>query len=162
MTDSFPIKATIKSGGGYDAPWLTVDAANPDDLNAKVQGLLAADSVAAVIELANAFKAANNAAPLAPQGQEAQQAPAPQQAASPWGAPAAQPQQPVQQQAPQQQSYGGGGRGQAQLHPEGKQCHCGQVLEFKTTGNGKKKWQCGQWRWNGGNPNDHAVEWVNG
>lgn len=144
MTDVFPIKATFKSGQGYDAPWLTLDATDPADLNTKIQGLLQADSVAAVIELANAFKAANNAAPLAPQGQEAQppQQAAPQQQ-SPWGAPAAQQQAPQQQ---PQQNYGGGPQN-GTLHPTGQQCQaCGSVVQHKafTSKAGKdfKMWTC--------------------
>jgi hypothetical protein len=66
--------------------------------------------------------------------------------------------QPAQQAPPQQQ----GGRPQATLHPEGKQCQMdGKVLELKTTTNGKRKWQCPDWRWNNGNPNGHAMEWAN-
>lgn len=157
MTD-YALSITLKAGQGYDSPWIVVYGNAPDEVQGKLEAIANGGLIEATINAANALKAANNAAPLAPQGQEAQppQQAAPQQQ-SPWGAPA------VQQQAPQQQPQrGGGGGGHGQQHPEGKQCsQCSTVLEFKTTGNGKKKWQCPQWRWNNGNPNGHDVEWVN-
>lgn len=73
-----------------------------------------------------------------------------------WGA------QP--QATPQAAHVGGanfGGRPAAQLHPEGRACHCGKVLEYKTSSGGKGKWQCPDWRWNNGQPNNHAMEWQN-
>ena len=77
-------------------------------------------------------------------------------AAAPIVQPAGQPQQQVQQRQPQQQNpYGG------TPHPESKSCHCGKVLELKKTSTGKSKWQCPDWRWNNGNPNNHAMEWAN-
>lgn len=60
--------------------------------------------------------------------------------------------------APQQQAPS---NPNAQLHPAGKACHCGKVLEYKTSTGGKAKWQCPEWRWNGGNPNNHGMEWAN-
>lgn len=118
MTNELPLKATLKSGAGYDAPWLTVDGADPEDLAFKLSALVEANVPVALIEAANALKAANNAAPLATGGQD----PAPQQQQAPasngWG------NRPAQQQsAPAQQG--------ARLHPEGKACRCGNVLNFK-------------------------------
>lgn len=161
MSD-LPIKATLKSGTGYDAPWLTIDAADPNDLDFKLSALLEGSAVQKVIEVANLFKAANNAGPLlSGVAEPVAQAPAPQQPAA-WGSsnPAAQPQwsQPAQQAAPQQR----GPRPGAQLHPEGKTCDsCPNVLEYKKTQSGKAKWQCPDWRWNNGNPNNHTADWIN-
>lgn len=91
MSD-LPIKCTLKAGAGFDAPWLTVDAATPEDLEFKLQALANGSALAAVVEAANTLKAANNAAPLLQNGAEAQ-APAPVAAAPAqpqgWGAPAA-------------------------------------------------------------------------
>src|SRR5205085_1359676 len=141
MSD-LPIKATFKSGAGYDAPWLTIDAADPNDLSFKLDAVLAGDSLTKVIEVAELFKAANTLAPVvAPQDTPApaQQQPAgwnssPQQSQPQWSQP--------QQAAPQQQG-GPGNRPGAQLHPEGRTCEiCPNLLEFKKTQTGKPKWQC--------------------
>lgn len=169
MSDS-PIKATLKSGTGYDAPWLTVDADNPADLEQRLRGIIDSKVMETVAEAASLFQATTSAAPLTqPQApaQQQEQAPswaaqAPSQQAAPqqpqgWGAAA---QQVPQQAAPPQQ----GGRGQfaGPPHPEGKTCQCGQVLEFKTTGSGKGVYRCSQWRWQNGNPTpNHDQEWAN-
>lgn len=156
MSDAaFPLSVTLKGGRDFDAPWIVVYGHAPDEVQSKLEAIANGGLIEATINAANALKGANNAAPLLPPGdpaapqQPAQQAP--QQSA--WG------QQPQQQQAPQsgrqQNRYGG------ELHPEGKQCHCGKVLEKKKTQSGKAKWQCPDWRWNNGNPNDHAQEWIN-
>jgi len=137
MSD-LPIKATFKSGAGYDAPWLTIDANDPDDLTFKLDAILGGEALTKVIAVADLFKAANNAGAVT--------SPAPQQAApqqpTGWGQqPAQQPQwsQPQQQAAPVQQG--------ARLHPEGKTCNCGQVLQYKTVNrksDGKQFsfWEC--------------------
>jgi hypothetical protein len=158
MSDSnHALSVTLKGGEDFDSPWIVVYGNAPDEVAAKLEAVVNGGLIEATVIAANALKGANNAAPLLPQGQEAQQqAPAQPAQQQPWGQ-----QPPVQQQAPQQQ--GGGNRFGGQQHPEGKQCEvCSNVLELKTTGNGKKKWQCSQWRWNNGNPNNHTVEWVNG
>lgn len=152
-----PLKATIKGGQGYDAPWITVDATDPNDLAQKARGLVEhPDAIQAVVELANIFKGANNAAPLLPGGQDepVQQAPAPQQQApsNPWGGQPQQQQAAPQQAQPQQQNRFGGPQ-----HPEGKTCDiCPKVLEEKKTSSGKLVWRCPDWRWGNGNPNGHT------
>lgn len=151
MSDELPIKLTLKGGSEYDAPWITVDAANPEELQMKATALAGSGAIQAAVELANLFKAANHAAPLLDNHGLA--APDP----SPWSTPAQQPvvQQQPQAQPQQQNRYGG------TPHPESKACHCGKVLELKKTSTGKSKWQCPDWRWNNGNPNNHAMEWAN-
>lgn len=98
MSD-LPIKATLKAGNGFDAPWLTVDAATPEDLEFKLQALIEGSALAAVVEAANVLKAANNAAPLLQSGAEAQAPVAPAAPAQPqgWGAPTAAAPAPAQQ-----------------------------------------------------------------
>ena len=166
MSES-PIKATLKAGTGYDVPWLTIDATDPNDLEQKLRGIIESKVLETVAEAASLFQATQNAAPLtqpqapAQQGQPewsqapAQQAP-PQQQSGGWGA---------AQQQPQQQQYSGGG-GASKFggppHPEGKQCEsCGKVLEMKKTSTGKGTWRCPDWRWNSGVPNGHTSEWAN-
>ena len=155
MTEA-SLKATLKAGGGYDAPWLTVDADNPDDLEFKLQAIANGGVPQALIEAANVLKAANNVAPLLAGGEAAapqQAAPAPQN--NGWGQ--------AQQQAPQQQGGGGGNRFGGPPHPEGKACEfpgCGKVLEHKKTSSGKATWRCPDWRWNSGNPNGHTSEFA--
>jgi hypothetical protein len=155
-----PIKLTTKAGAGYDAPWLTVDALDPDELALKAKSLIEhPTALALAIELANTLKAVNSAAPIAaPEAASAapvQQAPPPQQA---WGqTPAAQQQNaaPQQNTPPQRNQYAG------QPHPEGKTCDiCPNVLEKKKSQGGKEKWQCPDWRWNNGSPNGHSMEWI--
>lgn len=148
MTNELPIKATFKSGGGYDAPWLTIDAADPGDLDFKLDAILNGEVLTKVISVAELFKAANTAAPLV--------APAPvQQAAAPAPAPWSQPQQqapaPVQQQG-------------SRLHPEGKTCGCGNVLNFKevtrrSDGKTFQFWECPARQ--GKNDTQHVSEFAN-
>lgn len=166
MSGEFSISATLKGGTGYDAPWVVIYANDPGELKAKLAGIAEQGVLQATVEAANLLKGANNAAPLLAGGEQAappQQAPAqpvqqaPQQSA--WGQQPVQ-QQPFQQQAPQGGFQQGGEFQKGQPHPQGTACHCGQVLVFSPTQNGKKKFQCPQWRWNNGNPNDHAQEWV--
>lgn len=153
-----PLKATLKSGTGYDAPWLTVDADNPTDLEQKLRGIIDSKVLETVAEAASLFQATNNVvggtAQPAQQQAPAQQA-APQQASNGWGA--------AQQQSAPPQQQGGGGRSQhgAQLHPEGKQCDvCGETLQYGMTRTNKGQWRCSQYRWNNGNPNNHTLEWA--
>lgn len=68
---------------------------------------------------------------------------------------------PQQQSAPQQNGGGGGYNNNAQTHPEGLACHCGEVLQFGKTRTNKGQWKCPQYRWNNGNPNEHRLEWAN-
>lgn len=123
MSD-LPIKATLKAGNGYDAPWLTVDAATPEDLEFKLQALANGSALAAVVEAANTLKAANNAAPLLQSGAEAQAPAAPAAPAQPqgWGA------------TPPQQQAAPTGKVNGAPHPEGKTCPaCGAGVVFKRT-----------------------------
>ena len=151
-----PLKATLKAGTGYDAPWLTVDGDNPDDLKNKLVYLAEAGTLQAVADAAAQLHAVYSVgtvtappppAPIQPEPQYQQQP------SASWG----QQQAPVQQ-APQQQR---GGRPGDRPHPEGKSCdQCGQVLVHKTTGSNKSVWRCPEWRWNNGNPNGHTQEWA--
>lgn len=153
MSDaSYPISATMKgrSDSKWDAPWVVVYGHSPQEVQAKLQGVVDSGLLSTLAEADNALKATTNAAPLVAQGQQAYAQPPAQPQQSPWGA------SPQGQQQPQQQNRNGG-----PPHPEGKACHCGNVLERKTTQNGKAKWQCPDWRWNNGNPNGHAMEWAN-
>lgn len=142
-----PITITLKAGTGYDAPWLVIRGFNPEDVELKLKSL---DGViAATHEATASFALGQIAAPAQ------QQAPPQQQKPRAWGANAGQ-----QQAAPQQRQ--GGNHPSAQLHPEGKTCAvCPNILEYKKTQSGKPKWQCPDWRWNNGNPNDHSQEWIN-
>lgn len=164
MTESSaPLRATLKAGGGYDVPWITVEANNPDDLEQKLRGIIDSKVLETVAEAASMFQATQNAAPLTQPQQAQQQAPAPQAAPqqqnSGWGAAA---QQPQQQAAPPQQQGGGRSQHGAQLHPDGTQCAvCGEVLQHAMTRTNKAQWKCPQYRWNNGNPNNHTLEWAN-
>lgn len=145
MSES-PIKATLKAGTGYDVPWLTIDATDPNDLEQKLRGIIESKVLETVAEAASLFQATQNAAPLtqpqapAQQGEQPAWSQAPAQQAAPqqsggWGA---------AQQRPQQAAPQGGG---VQLHPEGKQCNCGATLQFKAVNrksDGKqfKFWAC--------------------
>jgi len=161
MTEA-PLKATLKAGRDYDAPWLTIEASTPDELKTRLEGIIE-PVIPALIEAANALKAANNLAPLLQNGADAasQPAQAPQGGGG-WSNPPQQQSAP-QQQAPQQSNGGGGGGWQAnvQLHPEGLACHCGEVLQFGKTRTNKGQWKCPGYRWNNGNPNEHRLEWAN-
>lgn len=56
-----PIKATLKAGPGYEAPWLTVDASTPDELVARLQGL-AESHLQVVADVAALFRNAHTVA----------------------------------------------------------------------------------------------------
>lgn len=153
MSD-LPIKITLKSGAGYDAPWVTVDAADPDDASFKLDAILSGDLAEKVIATANLLKAANVAAPLVQHGEAS--APPAQQNAGGWtNSPAATA--PAWSGAQQQAAPA------AQGHPENKGCEsCGQVLQFKqgTSKAGKpyKLWACPQQRQRG---DGHTTDFVN-
>lgn len=154
----YSLSVTLKGGKDFDAPWIVVYANTPDEAEAKLRAVSEGNLAEATVLAANALKAINNAAPLLPGGPAAS-APPQQQSAPPannggWG-------QPQQQQAPPPQQNQGGSKFGGPPHPEGKACHCGNVLEMKKTGTGKQVWRCSEWRWQNGNPNDHASEWVN-
>ena len=162
MSD-LPLKATLKAGRDFDAPWLTVDGISPDDLKMKLQAIAEQGVLEALVEAATTLRAIHNLSNggVLPQPEAAPQAPAqqaPQQSGG-WGG-----QAPQQQAAPPQQNQGGGSRFGGPPHPEGKSCEfqgCGKVLEFKKTASGKGTWRCPDWRWGNGNPNGHTQEWAN-
>lgn len=158
-----PIKLTLKSGAGYDAPWLTVDAADPADLAFKVAALKEGSLLQDAIDLAELFKAAGAIGPTRVPAQAAPAAPVQQQAAPGWATAPAQQAAPAaapQQFAPQA-GAATGPRGE-RLHPEGRTCEiCPNPLMEKKTTTGKLKWQCEAWRWNNGNPNGHTAEFQN-
>ena len=167
-----PLKATLKAGRDFNAPWVTVYGDNPADLKFKLDALVAEGVFESVVNAANTLQAVNNVAPIAadvaspPQvepvrvspggpsgwGQPAAPAPAPAPAAEPtWAA------QPVAAPPQQQRSQFAG-----PPHPEGKTCDiCPNVLELKKTSSGKSVYRCADWRWGNGNPNGHSSEWVN-
>lgn len=155
MTQDLPLKATLKAGKDYDAPWLTVDAHDPSDLKLKLDGIAESGALQSLIETANALKAANNAAPLLNHAEPpAQQQAAPAPVQNSWG-------QSPQQQAPAQQPQQQGFTRPATTHPEGKACEaCGSPLEYKKTSSGKGTWRCPAWRWNNGSPNEHTQLWA--
>lgn len=151
MTD-LPLKLTLKSGAGYDAPWLTIDASDPTDLAAKIAGLKAGDLLQDAIELADLFKAAgaigsNVPTPTVNNGPTAQQAAAPGWAQPAAAAPAAAPAQPG-----------------VQFHPEGIKCpSCQSAVVFKQitskkTGKQFQLWTCPNQRSSG---DGHYSEFAN-
>ena len=130
------LSVTLKAGTGYDAPWIVVYGDSPDEVTAKLNST--GDLIAAAVEASNLLRGAFAAAPLAQGGPSVPQvAPTPAPAAAPgWGAP--------QQQAPAPAAPPAGG---AQLHPEGKTCQCGNVLNYKVVNrrsDGKqfRFWEC--------------------
>jgi hypothetical protein len=148
--DGFKLQASIKDSDG--------DMVNfRADSVPELQALLLEFPVAAYAQAKANVRGSSSLGQIvqpAPVQQVAQQAaPAP----APWP-------QPQQQAAPVQQGAPAPSHPAAQLHPEGKACEvpgCGKVLEFKKTQSGKAKWQCPEWRWNNGNPNNHGMEWQN-
>jgi len=56
-----PIKATLKAGPGYEAPWLTVDASTPDELKQRLQALTE-EHLQVVADVAALFRGAHTAA----------------------------------------------------------------------------------------------------
>lgn len=160
MSESnFPLSVTLKGGTGYDAPWIVVYGHTPDEVTEKLAGVANGNLIEATVTAANALRAANNASPLAPQGQEAQQQAPVQQAApqqqNPWG---------QQQQAAPPQQQSGGGPQNGTPHPEGKQCQqCGAVLQFKQVNRKSdnrtfKFWSCPNGRSKG---DGHTSEFAN-
>lgn len=110
MTDEKPIKATLKAGAGYDAPWLTVDMPDPSTganmLTAIRESALLTELVATAEVLKGLNKAAHGATPVA-------DAPA-EKPKSGWGNSSTPAQEPA-----------------VKFHPEGKQCACGKTLQYK-------------------------------
>lgn len=114
------LKVTLKAGTGYDAPWVSVDAENPDELDMKLRAITEGQTLSLVVDAASALKAVYNATPLTQPAQ--QQAPQQQPKSNGWGNSA-----PAAQSAPA--NNGGGVR----YHPEGLQCNqCGSAVQYKT------------------------------
>lgn len=163
--DTSAYTVTLKGGKGYEDSWIVVRGDSVADVAAKLQGI--GEVVGATVAAASLFHGANAAGPIvqpppaAPIQQVAEQLVAAQQAAPGWAtAPPAQAAAPQQQFAPQTQAATGP-RGE-RLHPEGRTCAvCPNPLMEKKSSNGKLKWQCSEWRWNGGNPNQHTAEFQN-
>lgn len=117
------LSVTLKAGRDFDAPWVVVYGDTPDEVQFKlenIEGVLkSAVSAAAALRSLHTLEAGG--VPATPVASEpAQQQPAgwgnsTQQSQPQWSQP--------QQQAPVQQG--------ARLHPEGKACRCGNVLNFK-------------------------------
>ena len=135
-----PLKATLKAGGGYDAPWLTVDAADPNDLAFTLRGLIEHESaLQLVVEAANALKAVNNAAPIS--APVAQAAPAP-------AAPAQQGPPPAWAQTPQAPTAAPAPQAGVVYHPEGIVCPMDQQpvifksITAKASGKTFQLWTC--------------------
>lgn len=123
-----PIKATLKAGGGYDAPWLTIDAADENDLATRLYNLVHHEAaLQLVVEAANALKAVNNAAPItAPAAAPAvpeQATPAPGWATGPQQTQQLNPQGQYAQTPPVQQG--------PRLHPTDVCQLCGQRPQEK-------------------------------
>lgn len=55
-----PFKATLKAGGGYEAPWVTVEAEDAVDLETKLD-TLTEGVLQKLADLASLFRAAHNA-----------------------------------------------------------------------------------------------------
>lgn len=150
MSES-PLKATLKSGTGYDAPWLTVDADTPAELEQRLRGIIDSQVLETVAEAAGIFRATQLTTPQAPAQQRLNPLPAdgegigqrPQQQSQGWGA--------AQQQQPQN-------------HPEGKPCgQCGAVLQYKVVNrksDGKqfRFWACPNQR---SRDDGHTTEFAN-
>ena len=160
MTDTSPIKATLKADGGYDAPWITVDATDPSDLAMKLKGLAEAGAFQALADASATLKAVYNVQIVPAPGPEQPQAAPAQPVSNGWGQQQAAPVQTYQPApaAPQQQ---GGNKYGGRPHPTGQACDmCGKVLEYKETSTGKGVFRCPEWRWNNGTPNGHGQEWA--
>lgn len=131
-----PIKLTLKAGAGYDAPWITVDAADPSDLGFKVAALNDGELLQNVIDLANVLKAANAIGSSAPVAAPA--APTAVPASAPGWAQPAQAAAPV---APPQQPA-------VRFHPEGilcSSCNAGVIfkqIQSKASGKTFQLWTC--------------------
>lgn len=165
MTE-LPLKATLKAGRDYDAPWLTVDGADADDLTFKLNAIANGGLTEALVNAANTLKAVNSAAPIAADvASPPQAAPAQPQG---WGQPATPAPAPVAEPTwasaqPQQQAAQFGGPANGSPHPEGVRCQgCGTPVQYKAftskAGKNLKMWTCPQQRSKG---DGHFSEFVN-
>ena len=155
--DTADLTITMKAGTGFDAPWIVVRGDSPADINFKLVNL--DETIALTIDVANKFKAVNNASSIVAQGSVAQATVAPEAPAAPngWGSsPAAVPaQQPVQNTPPPQSNV--------RYHPEGKlcaSCNAGVIFKEITSKAGKtfQLWTCPNQRTKG---DGHFSEFAN-
>lgn len=131
------LSVTLKAGRDFDSPWVVVYGDNPPEVEAKlndIDGLLKA-TVTAAATLRSLHTLEAGGVPATPVASEPAQQSQPAQSGG-WG----NRNQQQGQSAPQQQSG-------ARLHPEGKQCGCGNVLNYKTVNrksDGKEFnfWEC--------------------
>lgn len=161
MTD-FNLQATVKAGTEYDAPWVTIGADDPQQLEHYLRGLLGTPVLQLVHEVSQHFKAQGAAAPIA--APVAQQPPAQQGPQQPqWQQPVQQQQQTAwNNQPPQQQAPANNGAPQnGSPHPAGQQCgSCGSVLQYKEINSPKghfKLWACPNGRRKG---DGHESEFI--
>lgn len=82
-----PLKATLKAGGGYEAPWITVTATDPGQLTTRVRALANGGAIEAVAEVAELFRAAHIVAAGVPASQVTPTTPAPAAATTTQEAP---------------------------------------------------------------------------
>lgn len=148
--EGFKVQASIKD---QDGDMVNFRADSSAELKAEFEGFPYAEYASAKA----ALRGAGAAAPIVqPAGQQAPaQQQAPQQSGGWGGQQQAAPQQ-QQQFAPQQQG--------ARLHPEGKTCGCGNVLNYKEVNrrsDGKlfKFWECPQRK--GSKDTMHVSEFAN-
>ena len=156
--DTADLTITMKAGTGFDAPWIVVRGDSPADINFKLVNL--DETIALTIDVANKFKAVNNASSIVAQGSVAQATVAPEAPAAPngWGSsPAAVPaQQPVQNTPPPQSNV--------RYHPEGKlcaSCNAGVIFKeitSKKSGKTFQLWTCPNQRSTG---DGHYSEFAN-
>lgn len=148
------LRATFKAGTGYDAPWLTVDAATPDELSFKLDALLEGDVFQKMVTTAELLHGAYTVAST-PAVSAQQQAAPPQQNAAGWSnSPAAT--------APAWSGAQQGGPQNGSPHPENRGCSgCGQVLQYKAfqskAGKALKMWACPNQKSKG---DGHDTVWV--
>ena len=116
------LRVTLKAGSDYSAPWVTVDADDPDELTMKLNALLEGDALKLVVDTAQHLRAIHNALPVTHPDQGGSGAPAPQQPKrGGWGNSGGGQQQSTQQ------------NGGTRYHPEGITCgSCGAPVQYKS------------------------------
>ena len=67
-----PLKVTLKAGGGFEAPWLTVEADTAEELAALLASLEATDVMERVVQASRSFRSKFSAAPSASKGDTGQ------------------------------------------------------------------------------------------
>lgn len=131
-----PLKATLKAGAGYEAPWLTVNGDNAEDLYHRLQDVVSNDGtlLTTLAEVAEQFRAAHVVAAGLPK----------EQPQSGWG-------------GNQQQGNQGGG---SEPPPAGKAHTCPHGVRIRREGTGSKgKWVGFFCPLKKGDPNQCDPEW---